>query len=46
MTKAKWLIRLAGLFLLIHGVIELSGLLGFLGFPPTYTSPNSMPIGR
>lgn len=36
MTKGKWLIRLAGLFVLIHGVIELSGLLGFLGFPPAY----------
>jgi hypothetical protein len=36
MTRRKWLIRLAGLFLLIHGVIELSALLSFLGFPPTY----------
>lgn len=36
MTIEKWFIRLAGFLLLIHGGIEVLGLLGFLGFPPTF----------
>lgn len=36
MTVDKWCIRVAGFLLLVHGGIELLGLVGFLGFPPTF----------
>ena len=36
MAFKKWFIRLTGFLLLVHGGIELLGVLGFLGFPPAF----------